>query len=163
MPIVSLAASNPFVDGRQSNRALAVRAGIERYFEQQGHATLPELTLPGGRRADIVALCPKGRVTIVEIKSSLADLRADQKWRDYTDWCDELLFATLPDVPREEFPRETGLMLADTYGAEIIRSPSAHKLGPAKRKTVHLAFARASAMRLARCCAHAGVDSSGFS
>ena len=162
MPIVSLATSSPFVDGRQSRRALEGRAGVERYFDEQGHATLPELTLPGGRRADIVALCPKGRVTIVEIKSSLADLRADGKWPDYTQWCDELLFATLPDVPCDEFPEETGLMLADTYGAEIIRPASAHKLVPAKRKAVHLAFARSSAMRLARCCAHAGVDGSSF-
>ncbi|EFL89920.1 MmcB family DNA repair protein [Ahrensia sp. R2A130] len=162
MPIVSLATSSPFVDGRQSQRALEVRVGVERYFEEQGHVTLPELTLPGGRRADIVALCPKGSITIVEIKSSLADLRADSKWPDYTQWCDALLFATLPDVPREEFPQETGLMLADSYGAEIIRPASEHKLPPARRKAAHLAFARTSAQRLARCCAHAGAESASF-
>lgn len=159
MPIVSIQQDNPFVDGRQSNRALQVRTGIERFFTELGHATLPELTLPGGRRADLITLSPKGEITIVEIKSSIADLKADNKWPEYHDFCDSLLFATLADVPAEIFPLEAGFMVADYHGAEILRPATVNPLSAARRKKIHLIFARASALRLARCCQFAGIDS----
>ena len=162
MPIVSLDTDNPFVDGRQSKRALAIRNGVERYFVEAGWATLPELTLPGGRRADILALSLKGQICIVEIKSSVADMKADTKWSEYRDHADELIFATLPDVPQAIFPQDAGFMLADAHGAELIRPSPIEKISASRRKSVHLVFARASALRLARCCAHAGVDSTEF-
>ncbi|NKB51666.1 MAG: MmcB family DNA repair protein [Rhizobiaceae bacterium] len=162
MPIVSLNAANPFIDGRQSQRALMIRTGVERYFTDAGWATLPELTLPTGRRADLVALSGKGQVCIVEVKSSVADLKADNKWPEYHDYCDELIFATLADVPAEIFPEAAGFMVADAHGAELLRPPPLEKMAAARRKVVHLAFARASAQRLARCCAHAGLDSTFF-
>ena len=52
---------NPLADGRQSDRALLVRRGVQRLFAQMGAAVLPELCLPTGRRADLVALTAKGR------------------------------------------------------------------------------------------------------
>jgi hypothetical protein len=162
MPIVSLNAANPFVDGRQSERALSIRTGVERYFADAGWATLPELTLPTGRRADLIALSNKGQICIVEVKSSVADLKADTKWPDYRDYCDELIFATLADVPAEIFPQEAGFMVADAHGSELLRQPPLEKIAAARRKVVHLAIARASAQRLARCCAHAGLDSTLF-
>ena len=162
MPIISLDTSNPFVDGRQSERAMTIRTGVERYFVEAGWATLPELTLPTGRRADLVALSAKGKVCIVEIKSSIADLKADTKWPEYRPYCDELIFATLADVPMEIFPEDAGFMVADAHGAELLRPPEPEKMVEARRKIVHLAFARSSAQRLARCCAHAGLDSSQF-
>ncbi len=162
MPIVQLAVSNPFIDGRQSDRALEIRAGAERYFTEHGCATLPEMTLSSGRRADLVALSPKGTVTIVEIKSSVADFRVDTKWPDYRDDCDALIFATLADVPAGIFPDDTGLMICDSYGADLLRNAPHHPMKPARRRDVHLRFARAAAMRLSRCCAHAGVDGTEF-
>lgn len=162
MPIVSLTASNPFEDGRQSDRALAVRFGCERYFSERNWVTLPEMALKNGRRADLICISPKGEICIVEVKSSVADFRADNKWPDYQHFCDELLFATLPDVPSDIFPEEAGLLIADAYGAELLRSAPLVKLSAARRKAVHLAFGRASALRLARCCAHASVDGADF-
>ena len=159
MPIVSIVTDNPFVDGRQSSRAMAVRTGVERYFTNAGWVTLPEWSLPNGRRADLAALSPKGEITIVEIKSSVADLKADTKWPEYNEYCDELIFATLVDVPTEIFPHQAGFMIADAHGAELIRQPPLNKLVAARRKSLHLNFARVSATRLARCCAHAGIDS----
>ena len=44
-------------------------------------------------RADVIALCGAGKLTIVEIKSSVADFRADRKWPDYRDFCDRFFFA----------------------------------------------------------------------
>ena len=163
MPIVRLVQDNPFIDGRQSDRAMLVRQGLERHFQSLGHACLAELTLDNGRRADLVALSPKGDVTIVEIKSSLADLRADGKWEEYRTDCDYLLFATLPDVPAEAFPEDAGLIVCDRWGSECLREASIHRLPPARRKAVHLRFARASAFRLQRCCDHAGFANNHFS
>lgn len=159
MPIVTVQQNNPFVDGRQSERALSVRRGVERYFHRSGWATLPEMTLPNGRRADVIALSSKGEVTIVEIKSSIADFNADNKWPEYWDYCDALIFATLTDVPESIFPEEAGFMVADDHGAELLRPSRLQKLPPARRKSIHLKFARASAQRLVRCCLHAGIDS----
>lgn len=162
MPIISIAAPNPFVDGRQSQRALVIRQGVERYFCESGHALLAELPLDNGRRADVVALCPKGRVIIIEIKSSIADLKADSKWPDYRAWCDRLYFATLADVPTEIFPQEAGLLIADCYGAHPVREDEPQPMTAACRRKLHLRFARASAMRLARCCEHAGLSGNDF-
>ena len=98
-------------------------------------------------------------ITIIEIKSSLADLNADTKWPEYNEFCDDLIFATLADVPAGAFPREAGFMVADAYGAALLREPVRSKINTARRKSLHLSFARTSAQRLARCCAHAGLDS----
>ena len=158
MPLVSVAQSNPFVDGRQSERAMAVRTGVERHLVDRGWVTLPEMTLKTGRRADLVGFSAKGNVIIIEVKSSIADFRADTKWPDYRDYCDQLYFATLADVPADIFPEEVGLIIADSYGAEILRDAPEHRLPAARRKALTLSFARASAQRLARCCEHAGLD-----
>jgi len=163
MPIVSPGEENPFVDRRQSARALAVRTGVERWFGEMGWATLPELTLKTGRRADLIALSPKGAITIVEVKSSVADWQAGNKGPEYRGFCDQLFFATLPDVPADIFPADTGLIIADSYGADVVRQADEHRINAARRKELHLRFARVSASRLARCCAYAGIDVTEFS
>ena len=163
MPIVQPVMSDPFVDGRQSERALAVQRGLERHFHEQGWVTLAEVTLGGGargagRRADLVALSPKSAIVIVEIKSSVADLRADAKWPDYRAHCDKLYFATLMDVPEAIFPEDAGLLVADGYGADVLREAPSHPLSPAARRKQLLRFARHAARRLTRLSAHAGID-----
>jgi hypothetical protein len=44
----------------------------------------------------MVALCPRGLLTIVEIKVSRADLLGDHKWPDYLDYCDRFFWAVPP-------------------------------------------------------------------
>jgi hypothetical protein len=145
MPHVSQAFAPPPPDGRQSATALGVQRGVRRLFAQLGHATLPEFTLASGRRADVIALAPDGRLTIVEIKSSVADFRADRKWPDYRDFCDRFFFAIPETVPIEILPDTAGLIVADSFGAAILREPSDHPLAGARRKAVTLRFARAAA------------------
>jgi hypothetical protein len=132
-------------DNRQSVTALGVRRGVRRLFAQLGHATLPEFTLASGRRADVIALAPDGRLAIVEIKSSVADYRADRKWPDYRDFCDRFYFAVPETVPIEILPGTAGLIVADAFGAAILREPPDHPLAGARRKAVTLRFARAAA------------------
>src|SRR6185295_19539656 len=104
-------------DLRQSPTALAVARGTQRLLTSLGLTCVSELSLPSGRRADLVALGAGGEIWIVEIKSSIADLRADQKWIDYRRHCDRLFFATTLEVPCEIFPPDTGLIVADAFGA----------------------------------------------
>jgi hypothetical protein len=98
----------PAPDRRQSETALVIARGTARLLRSLGFSCVGELPLPSGRRADLVALNERGEIWIVEIKSSIEDLRADQKWPDYRAHCDRLLFAFTQDLPCEIFPGETG-------------------------------------------------------
>jgi hypothetical protein len=135
-------------DGRQSETALKVQRGVGRLLRSRGFCMVSELTLGSGRRADVVGLGPAGDIWIVEIKSSVEDLRADLKWPDYRRHCDRLFFATHEGVPPELFPEDAGFILADSYGGELIRMPDEHRLPPATRKTMLVRFAQAAALRL---------------
>ena len=136
------------VDGRQSQTALAVARGTARLLHQHGFCVVSELPLASGRRADLVALGTDGVIWIVEIKSSVADFRADQKWMDYRMHCDRLFFATTLEVPCEIFPKDTGLIVADAFGGQIMCDAPEHRLPAPTRKSMMLAFARAAALRL---------------
>lgn len=136
------------VDGRQSETALAVARGTARLLHAHGFCVVSELPLPSGRRADLTAVSASGEVWIVEIKSSVADFRADQKWQDYRAHCDRLFFATSQDVPCEIFPPDTGLIVADAFGAAFYCEAPEHKLAAATRKSMLLLIARAAASRL---------------
>jgi len=135
-------------DGRQSDAALAIARGTARLLHAHGFTVVAELGLPSGRRADLVGLDAGGEIWIVEIKSSVADFRADQKWQDYRAHCDRLFFATHKDMPCEIFPQDTGLILADAFGAQLICEAPEHRLPAATRKAMLLLFARAAALRL---------------
>ena len=142
----ALAAPPP--DGRQSATALAVQRGVRRLFAQLGAVTVTELTLASGRRADIVALSRDGILTIVEVKSSVADYRADRKWSEYRLFCDRFYFAIPETVPAEIMPEDAGLILADGFGAAFLRDAPLHGLAGARRKAVTLRFARSAAATL---------------
>jgi len=135
-------------DGRQSPTALAVARGTGRLLHSLGLACVSELVLPSGRRADIVALDGGGEVWIIEIKSSIADFRADQKWMDYRLHCDRLFFATTVEVPCEIFPKDTGLIVADAFGASMMCEAPEHRLPGARRRSMMLRFGHAAALRL---------------
>jgi hypothetical protein len=149
MPLVSpLRLANPLADGRQSDRALMVRRGVQRLILEMGATLLPEICLATGRRADLVALMRNGDIWIIEIKSSVEDFRADRKWPDYRCFSDRFFFATHPGVPAGIFPEECGFILSDGYGAEILREAPEHRMPGATRKALMLRLARAGAARL---------------
>lgn len=127
-----------------------IARGIGRHFRALGQATLAEFSLPDGRRADVFAVDDKGGISIIEIKSCLVDFRTDQKWQDYLDWCDRFYFAVSVDFPREVLPPEPGLIVADAYGAEMLRPAPASPLAGARRRALLLRFAAKAAHRLAR-------------
>ncbi len=136
------------LDGRQSETALFVARGTRRLLRAHGFSTITELTLASGRRADIVAVGSNGNIHIVEIKSSIADFRADSKWPDYRLHCDRLFFSIPPDVPVEIMPEDAGLIVADAFGATVLREAPVHKLAGATRRAMLLRFAQVAADRL---------------
>ena len=148
MTILSINTNNPLIDGRQSERAMLVRRGVQVLLHEMRLAVLPELPLSSGRRADLICLSEKGEIWIVEIKSSIADFRVDRKWPDYRAHCDRLFFATHPGVPLDIFPDDCGLLLSDGYGAHMVREAPEHRLSPSTRKSVTLNFSRTAAHRL---------------
>lgn len=140
----------PPADGRQSETALMVQRGVGRLIRSRGMCMVTELALASGRRADIVAVDGAGEIWIVEVKSSVEDFRADLKWPDYRRHCDRLFFATHAGVPRDIFPGEAGLIIADGYAGDLLRDAPEHRLPGAARKAMLLRFAHAAAGRLHR-------------
>jgi hypothetical protein len=129
---------------------LAVCRGAGRLMRQAGYSVLLEMPLPDGRRADIFAVGRTGDLVIVETKSSIEDWRVDEKWPDYLDWCDQLYVAVPVDFPQALIPDDVGLMVADAYGAEILRHPPRRPVAAARRKSLLIDCARLASERLAR-------------
>ncbi len=124
-----------------------VTRGAARLMAQLGYAPLLETPLPNGRRADVMALGPRGDLVIVEVKSSLEDFRADQKWREYQPYCDAFYFAVAPEFPRAVLPEGPGLIVADGFGGAILTEAPLAPLAGGRRKALTLAFARLAASR----------------
>ncbi|HEV2547435.1 MAG TPA: MmcB family DNA repair protein [Stellaceae bacterium] len=124
--------------------------GVCRALAQRGFATLAEVPLANGRRADVLALGRDGELAIVEIKSSVMDFKSDRKWGEYRAFCDRLYFAVASDFPAELIPRECGLIRADPFGAAFLREAPALPLAAARRRAMLLRFAAIAAGRLRR-------------
>lgn len=124
-----------------------VTRGAARLMIDLGYAPLLEVGLPNGRRADIMALGPKGDIFIVEVKSGILDFKTDRKWGEYRPYCDAFAFAVAPEFPREILPEEPGLIVADQFGGAVLREAGPVPLAPARRKALTLAFARLAAVR----------------
>ncbi len=135
-------------DGRQSETAAAIQRGVGRLLRAHDYALLTEFTLASGRRADVIGLSPKGLLWIIEIKSSPEDFRVDSKWPEYREFCDQFSFAIPQTMPAELMPEDAGLIIADQWGAEIIRPASEHPLHASRRRAVLMGFGRVAAQRL---------------
>lgn len=128
-----------------------IARGACRALEEWGYACLREFPLANARRADILALGTKGELVIIEIKSSIADFRADNKWSHYRDFSDRLYFAVANGFPRTLIPEDCGLMVADAFGAALLRDGTPRPLSAARRRALTLRFGRVAARRLQRC------------
>lgn len=133
--------------------AIEVARGVTRLFCRRDLFAICEVPLPNGRRADLMGIDPKGRLTIVEIKVSKADLTGDAKWTDYLDYCDQFFWAVPPALAglldeQRFLPDTAGVIVADRYDAAVVRDAPERPLAPARRKAEILRFARRAARRL---------------
>jgi hypothetical protein len=145
MDVVSLTLSRPETTN-------AVTRGAARLFVSLGFAPLLEVGLPNGRRADIMALGPRGEIAIAEVKSGLDDYRTDRKWGAYLDYCDAFYFAVAPEFPQDILPREPGLIVADAFDGAVLRETHPTPLAGARRKALTIAFGRLAAGRVLAAC-----------
>ncbi|SOC03043.1 MmcB family DNA repair protein [Rhodobacter maris] len=134
-----------------------IARGVMRCLMDHGFACLPEVVPKPGLRVDVMALGRKGEIWVVECKSSRADFTSDRKWQGYLAYADRFFWAVEGDFPTAILPEETGLILADRFGGEILRLPPEAKLAAPRRKSVMQGFARTAALRLA------GRDAAGLS
>ena len=131
-----------------------VARGVARLLLRHDCMTVTEVTLGNGRRADLMGLCRKGVVTIVEVKVSRGDLLGDTKWTDYLDYCDRFFWAIPASLDASllenanKLPDRAGLIIADRYDAAVVREPQTVALAPSRRRAETLRFARRAAQRL---------------
>jgi hypothetical protein len=121
--------------------------GVCRHLLTHNFTSLEEFTPERGKRVDVMAISPKGEIWVIECKSGREDFRSDHKWRGYLEWCDRFFWAVDDMFPLELLPEDTGLIIADSYGAEVVRMGPEAKLAGARRKKITLKFARDVALR----------------
>lgn len=138
----------PVVPAGAPAGAAAIARGVARHLGRLGQAVLHEVTIPGGRRLDILALAPDGGLSAIEVKSGPRDFLSDAKWPEYRDWCDRLWFAVDADFPQALIPADVGLLVADAFDSVPVREPPHHPLAPARRRGLLLRFALLAARRL---------------
>ena len=122
--------------------------GVARHLIGHDFVSVLELVPAPGLRVDVMALGPRGEIWIVECKSSRIDYVSDRKWHHYLEWCDRFFWAVDGDFPTDLLPDETGLILADSYDAEIVRMAPDQPMAGARRKAMLVKFARHAALRL---------------
>jgi hypothetical protein len=134
--------------------AEGVARGIRRLFARNNIWCVAEMPLRSNRRADLMGIDAKGQVVIVEIKVSRADLLGDSKWTDYLEHCDRFYWGLAAQLDPACMataafqPERCGLIMADGYDAEILRSAATVPLAAARRKAETERLARAAMRRL---------------
>ncbi len=134
--------------------AAAVARGVSRLFSRHQISVQPEVSLRNHRRADLMGVNNKGEIIIVEIKCARADLLGDQKWSEYLEYCDRFFWAVPAGFDCTPFdkpaflPERAGLIVADAYDAQMVRSAAYVPLAAARRKTETTRLARIAMRRL---------------
>ncbi len=135
-------------DNLRSDKGVRLARGVQVLFESMGYAAMCEVKLKSRRRVDVMAINDKGHIIVAEVKSGPEDYRADNKWQEYLEFCDQFFFAVAEDFPTDMISEDQGLIIADDYHAEILRPSADFKLNAARRKNMTLRFARQAATRL---------------
>ena len=140
--------SIPPPDTRETT-ALLTR-GVCRLFQNLGFGTLTEFKLSNGRRVDMMAIDRNGEFVIVEVKSTVADYRADRKWHEYLPFCERFYFAVPRGFPVDMVPPDCGLIVADSFDAAVRRESLSQKLNANRKRRQLIRFALAASDRLSR-------------
>ncbi len=138
-------------------RTVLVRRSAARLSLQLGWAPVHEVSLPNGRRADILALLPNGDFACIEVKSGARDFLTDGKWQEYREFCDRLYFAVDVDFPREILPADVGIIIACPPDTDLFREAPRVPMPPNRRRALTQRFAWLAASRLAALEDPAGV------
>ncbi len=129
-------------------RSFAIRRQAARLCRELGWAPLHEVSLPNGRRADILALRRDGDFACIEVKSGATDFLTDSKWPEYRDYADALYFAVDTDFPQSLLPDDVGLIVTAGDDAAMLREAPPHRMAAARRRALTHRFAALAACRL---------------
>lgn len=124
--------------------------GVCRHLRDLGYSVLTEFRLISNRRVDVIGINKGGHFIVVEIKSSVPDFKADEKWPDYLTFADKLYFAVANGFPVQLLPATCGIIIADAYNAVIFQESPETKMNAARRRTQILRFAQTASDRLQR-------------
>ena len=131
-----------------SKNVSRIGRGVMRHFAQIGLSSLSEFSPTSGLRVDIITLGMSDEIWIVECKSGQSDFKSDKKWQNYLDWCDRYFWAVDANFPIGILPSDTGVIIADSYDASILRDSPLNKLSAARRKKIMNSVARSACNRL---------------
>jgi hypothetical protein len=114
-----------------------IKTEVAKYFHARRRAIFFELGLnKGGKlRADVFALSMRGEVSIVEVKSCLADFKADCKYMGYAEYCTQLYLAMPLEVyekVKDTIPKTVGVFLYQQHGDRLERI----RILPAKKRAL---------------------------
>ena len=137
------------MEPRFAGHATGICRATARLCLRLGWASLREVSLPNGRRADLLALRPDGSFACIEVKSGPRDFLADQKWQHYREFADTLFFAVDADFPQDLLPGDAGLIVAAGLEADLVREAPGHPLAGGRRRALLHRFALLAACRLA--------------
>ena len=79
-----------------------------KWLYNRGYIVASEVTLPNGRRADVIGFSEFGHIVIVEVKASMSDFVHDEKWQSYLEYCDLFYFLLDDKVRPAYFQRKYG-------------------------------------------------------
>ena len=133
---------------KKSKGLNGIARGVMRHFDQIGLSSLSEFSPIKGLRVDIITLGMSNEIWIIECKSGQSDFKSDRKWHNYLDWCDRYFWAVDANFPIGILPSDTGVIIADSYDASILRDSPLNKLSAARRKKIMNSVARSACNRL---------------
>jgi hypothetical protein len=130
---------------------------VAKYFTDKLMAVNFEIGLckHGRLRADVVAVNMRSEISIVEIKSSVADYRSDKKMLGYLKFCDKFYLGLAQEVYDKIchlVPQGVGIFIIDGSTTWIKKRATSHSVDPETRLNLvtRMAFRSADATRNAR-------------
>lgn len=114
---------NSFIEAVEASNYLS-EYDIKKHGEMQdkalwlfnrGYVAASEITLPHGKRCDVIGYNENRHIVIIEVKTSKKDFLRDEKWETYLPYCHEYYFFTsfLSYCPTEDRYSQIGFLEGD--------------------------------------------------
>lgn len=111
----------------RTEAAAALKKASAMMFFKYGYSMTFELGLKswGRRRADVIGNKISGDLVLVEVKSSVADFRTDDKWTEYLEFADRVYLAFTKEVAtkiynkpelKKRIPKRVGILVLGDDG-----------------------------------------------
>ena len=119
-----------------------------KWLYNKGYIVASEVTLPNGKRADVIGYDEVGRIVIVEVKVTASDFLQDKKWESYLTFCDEFYFLISDEAqcayyrpPYYQKGKHVGL-LEETKNTLKIKEPHIQALKANEREKIQFLISR---------------------